>query len=257
MALSKTGISYLTHVWNFYTGCRHYLSICPCADKCWARVMANRFGQSFEPTLHPDKLLDPLRLRKPGRIGVCFTGDLGGDWVDPNQIVSHLPLSDRVKFAMMECPQHKFFVLTKRPDNLLKWGEWPDNAWVGATVCNYEMLKNIMEYLPQIQAKNKWISFEPLIKEMGRHIPGWITANLLDANISWIVIGGWSRGSQQPKVEWIREIVEAADKAGIPVFLKENLFPLLRSSCTANDKWALSKNIGHGGMWRQELPEGK
>jgi len=29
-----------------------------------------------------------------------------------------------------------------------------------------------------------------------------------------------------PKIEWIKEIVEAADKAGIPVFLKDNLRPL-------------------------------
>ena len=31
----------------------------------------------------------------------------------------------------------------------------------------------------------------------------------------------------QPPIEWVREIVEAADRAGIKVFLKDNLEPLL------------------------------
>ena len=31
----------------------------------------------------------------------------------------------------------------------------------------------------------------------------------------------------QTKIEWVQEIVKAADKAGIPVFQKDNLAPLL------------------------------
>jgi len=30
-----------------------------------------------------------------------------------------------------------------------------------------------------------------------------------------------------PKIEWVRDIVRAADAAGIPVWLKDNLLPLL------------------------------
>jgi hypothetical protein len=50
-----------------------------------------------------------------------------------------------------------------------------------------------------------------------------------------------------PKIEWVQEIVEAADKAGIPVFLKDNLRPLgeLIAQFCSKDKWEL----------RQEMPK--
>ena len=43
--------------------------------------------------------------------------------------------------------------------------------------------------------------------------------------LDWVIIGQQTpvRSSTMPKVEWIREIVQAADQAGIPVFLKDNL----------------------------------
>ncbi len=86
--MNKSKIEYLTHAWNFYTGCNHWKTgVCAVGENCWAKGLADRFHRPFEPTLHPELLLDPLRLKKPGRIGVCFTGDLFGDWVDPEMEV--------------------------------------------------------------------------------------------------------------------------------------------------------------------------
>jgi hypothetical protein len=68
-----------------------------------------------------------------------------------------------------------------------------------------------------------------------------------------------SRGKYtlQPKIEWVREIVEAAGKAGIRVFLKDNLRPLLiPEDCselnylTEDIFWASEK-----AQLRQEMPE--
>ena len=50
---------------------------------------------------------------------------------------------------------------------------------------------------------------------------------LEEAGISWVILGSQTKPTVMPKIEWVREIVEAADKAGIPVFLKDNLKPLL------------------------------
>jgi len=58
----------------------------------------------------------------------------------------------------------------------------------------------------------------------------------------------------QPKIEWVKEIVEAADKAGVKVFLKDNLKPLF-SRLTIDDKWVWAKDLGYGGLLRQEMPE--
>jgi len=82
---------------------------------------------------------------------------------------------------------------------------------------------------------------------------------LKERGINWVIIGQQTsvKASTQPKIEWIREIVEACDKAKIQVFLKDNLSSVF-SGCTIDDKWVWDKRLGHGKLWRQELPfEGK
>ena len=51
---------------------------------------------------------------------------------------------------------------------------------------------------------------------------------LKEAGISWVIIGSQTKPYRPPKVEWVRKIVEAADKAGVAVFEKNNLKPLLQ-----------------------------
>ncbi|KKM27420.1 hypothetical protein LCGC14_1574940 [marine sediment metagenome] len=53
----------------------------------------------------------------------------------------------------------------------------------------------------------------------------------------------------QPKIEWVQEIVEACDKAGVKVFLKNNLEELLYK---ADAEWAFDAD----GALRQEKPSG-
>ncbi len=62
------------------------------------------------------------------------------------------------------------------------------------------------------------------------------------------------RMSTMPKLEWVSEIVKSCDKAKIQVFLKDNLSSVF-SGCTIDDKWVWDKRLGHGKLWRQELPE--
>lgn len=58
-------------------------------------------------------------------------------------------------------------------------------------------------------------------------------------------------------IEWVKRIVEAADNAGIPVFLKDNLTPICSNKEWAS-KWIEHKNqpIGEEFWWhpRQEMP---
>ena len=235
--MSKTDIEYLTHTWNFYTGCNHWKTgVCAVGENCWAKCLADRFHRPFEPTLHPELLLDPLRLKKPGRIGVCFTGDLFGDWVDPRSANPSIfrPVKSAYGRTIFEfdgslksgifdvikiSPQHQFFFLTKAPENYQKWGLWPDNAWLGATVNYAAPMGMALTYFAETEAKHKWLSIEPLMGEIK-------IGNL--QGVDWVVIGGWSgRSKVQPKIEWIRRIVESCDRSGIPVFLKPNLKTIL------------------------------
>ena len=65
------------------------------------------------------------------------------------------------------------------------------------------------------------------------------------------------RWTAQPRVEWVKEIVEVADRAGIPVFLKNNLRPILKNAEGWTPAWAVSAREPDGSKeyLRQEIPE--
>jgi hypothetical protein len=77
LRLSKSGIEYLTHCWNFYSGCYNWKNgVCP-VEKCWAKGITERFPghypNGFEPTIYPEAFLSPLHLKKPSIIGCAFS----------------------------------------------------------------------------------------------------------------------------------------------------------------------------------------
>ena len=146
-------------------------------------------------------------------------------------------------------PQHTFIFLTKRPQNLPK--KFPDNCWVGVSVTNREMLHRAKYYIESVKAKIKFISFEPLMDDVMQ----FLYADLVVKNCDWIIIGARTplNKKTQPKIEWIKEIVEAADKAGIPIFLKNNLLKLLPRE-EPFIWWMPNQAGGELAVFRQELP---
>lgn len=172
----------------------------------------------------------------------------------------------------------RFYLLTKQAQELIKWSPFPENCWVGVTVTNADMYLPAMEALDHIDAKVKYVSFEPLLENPSEFCEGWFED--LAATLDWLIIGActgsktdlleacqkWNisgvntssnlrlmpwgkRWTLQPKIEWVQEIVEAADKAGIPVFLKDNLAPLI--NWPQDGPWAFQSLSN---MLRQEMP---
>ena len=222
---TKTRVEYGDLGWNFFPGCLHrQQGVCP-VKNCWAKDIERRFhgNPDFTPTLRPEFLGAPLSRRKPARILVNFMGDLFGDWVDPNQQVfyegGYNSLSEIVHFVCRSCPQHAFLFLTKAPWNIKKWGDWPDNCWMGATATSTDAFVRAMDALLKVKAAHFWVSLEPLSEwRIDQYI---LDADLTAQRIGWIVVGAQSRPNIMPKLEWVRDIVEAADKVGITVFVKE------------------------------------
>ena len=66
-------------------------------------------------------------------------------------------------------------------------------------------------------------------------------SKLEEAGISWVILGSQTKPYKPPQIEWVKEIVEAAGKAGIPVFLKDNLKPLIGAS-SDEDTYPLLKD---------------
>jgi len=252
--LSHTKIEYGDYNWAIAYGCLNKpQGICP-VPHCWAEGMAKRFpaiyGDFHKPHIIPENLLAPLSLKKPSTILVNFMGDLGGDWVDPEYPINEgtgleadryigMSLCEYVVDVMNQCPQHRFLFLTKRPENWRKWNPWPENAWVGATVCNQKMAHVAIDSLRSVEANHKCLSIEPLMEHV--MIP---QAQLILSGIEWVVIGGMDNGKNPPGMtDSIREIVEACDKAGVKVFIKGNL-----------NSEHLPQNAFRQGLVRKEVP---
>ncbi len=114
--MSKTKIEWTDEAWNPVTGCTKVSSGC---EHCYAERMSKRLrgrcgypaDDPFAVTLHPDRLDQPLRWRKPRRVFVCSMGDLFHEDV-PDEFIAE------VWNIMRRCDQHIFQVLTKRPQRM-------------------------------------------------------------------------------------------------------------------------------------------
>lgn len=232
--LGKTGIEYGDLAWNPFSGCNNWQNgICPVLN-CWAKKITERFPlyypNGFRPTIYPTSLFAPLTIKHPKRILVAFMGELIG-CADPEQRI-YIPtktadIDDTFKSTLFnvisECPQSDFLLLTKNPERLPLWLPFPDNAWVGVTVCNNEMMV-WAQRIRHIKAKVKYLSFEPLLDwDIGRYCVKYLVNELRDMDIKWAIIGAQSHPTILPRKIWIDEIIDACQRAGIPYWLKNSL----------------------------------
>ncbi len=119
--MGKTKIEWCDTVWNPTSGCSPVSEGC---ENCWARRFSKRLAgrcgypkdEPFRVTLHPDRLEEPLRWKKPRRVFVVSMADL-----------FHPDVPDWFVFAvwrvMALTPQHTYMLLTKRPQRTKEWFE--------------------------------------------------------------------------------------------------------------------------------------
>lgn len=216
--MNRTKIEWTDFTWNPVTGCLHG---CP---YCYARAVSKRFGRSFAPQLHSNRLGAPAARKKPAIIFVGSMADLFGDWVDSVWIRAVLEVVRR-------CPQHTFQFLTKNPERLEEFNPWPKNTWVGATTATEEGYNRAARALPQVVAPVKFISAEPLLFKPKK----------LHHCIDWLIIGAQTGpGAVRPDRKTVEKFTFLAQCLGIPVFQKDNLgdlveykdFPQEKTPCT-------------------------
>jgi protein gp37 len=177
-------------------------------------------GWPFDASVfHADRFEQPYHWRKPRKVGVCFMGDLFDtqvkfEWID--DVVN-----------VMQDTKHTYFVLTKQPQNLLKWyretnalggGDWQHNIWWGVSCCDQQDANRMIPTLMEIPG-NKWLSLEPLLDQVG------LLPYLLGDRKSWpgwVVVGCHSHPKNNPcSVLWIQKIIQDCRKASIPVYVKQ------------------------------------
>ena len=252
--------------WNPITGC---LNGC---EYCYARKLANGRVKStylkntdyaydewgnlfngrslvdahynpFYPRFWPGRMLDPRDSSRGKGVFVCNMSDLFGIGI-PEEWTQRILREIRI------CHDNRFYLLTKQPQNLIKFSPFPDNCFVGVSVTNNSQVTPAFEGLSNIDAKIKYLSLEPLLERMGERNRVLISQEFM-MWFDWIIIGAQTKPTIMPKTEWVKEIVGAADKAGIPVFLKDSLGPLLQPYLEL-PKWARTPHSLV--KLRQEMP---
>ena len=221
-------------VWNPVTGCTKVSQGC---KHCYAETLANRFWATQYPPVHTtererergdvdvddlvtrprrftdvltheDRLLEPLRWRKPCRVFVNSMSDLFHEDV-PDEFI------DRVFSVMALARRHAFLVLTKRPERMRQYmtgatrfestreqtingaiwsalgtkigstikhgGDWRcawplPNVWLGVSVEDQATADARIPLLLQTPAAIRFVSYEPALGPV---------------DFSWMLSRGW------------------------------------------------------------------
>lgn len=237
--------------WNPVTGCTPISEGCAnCYAKRMAHRLRGRFGyaadEPFKVTLHPERLEEPFRWRKPRRVFVCSMSDLFHPDV-PYEFVL------RVLAVMAEVRQHTFQILTKRPQRMQEvlthptvaadvWlqttrgvddrtPEWPlPNVWLGVTAENQARADERIPILLKTPAAVHFISCEPLLGPLVLR-PEWIELELqaFGSNgvkafprIDLVICGGETGPGARPMhPDWPRKLRDDCQAAGVPFLFKQ------------------------------------
>lgn len=217
----KSTIEWTEMTWNPVTGCS---KVSPGCAHCYAETISLRFGHSVTPwtpenatenvVLHPERLDQPLRWRKPRMVFVNSMSDLFHEQI-PDSFVFE------VFGVMSRAPQHTFQILTKRPERMLETSlllsaignGWPlPNVWLGVSIENarYTWRADVLRKIP---AAVRFVSAEPLLGSLyAFHGSGNKRQRPLDlAGIDWLIVGGesGSRHARPMQPEWARELRDA------------------------------------------------
>lgn len=242
--MNRTKIPWCDWTWNPFVGCSPASEGCA---HCYAQSMAKRFGWAWgTPTFFPDRLEEPFRARKPGRIFVCSVSDLFHPHNDFDDI-------DKVFEIMAADKRHTFIVLTKRPEAALQffktprrwfagsatangiaceaWDTWPlPNVWFGVTVENQARAEQRIPLLFQIPAAVRFVSVEPMLGPLNLtrvKFPTGATENTLDGRanlnpdyadligklnaVDWVIAGPETGpGARKCEPAWIDALEQQA-----------------------------------------------
>jgi protein gp37 len=176
--------------------------------------------------------------------------DLFGDWVSDVWICHILNQIVRPGYS-----HHTYQFLTKNPQRLKDFNPWPSNCWVGTTVTNQADADERLHWLLQVDAPVLFVSHEPLLSEiyLAKSIPcadcdgsGYLgicqnkkkqscercggdedsLGHGIEPGISWAIIGAQTGpGAMRPDNEWVSGLIRQYRAAGVPIFLKDNLYP--------------------------------
>jgi len=211
--MRTTKIEWTEQTWNPSVGCNKVSAGC---KNCYAETMARRlkamgtkgYENGFEFSIMPERLEQPLKIKKPTKFFVNSMSDLFHEKM-PNEYL------DSIFEIIRKTPHHTYQILTKREKRMeeyLKDKTLPKNVWLGVTVESFET-KYRIDFLRKIEASIRFISMEPLLDNLGE----------IDlSNIHWVIVGGESGVKARPmETEWVTSIKDQCKKQKVAFFFKQ------------------------------------
>ena len=219
MNKTNNNIGWAAWSWNPVTGCLGPDGDGKLCPYCYANRMTQRFGQSFKPAFHPERLDAPKNTPVPKigntRVFVCSMGELFGPWIPDEWICQVLDV-------VQANPQWIFLFLTKCPERLPTL-QWPRNAWIGCTIDKQKRVPEATAaflelFYRRLYSNKMFVSCEPLLEKID------LPHRLLDV-LNWIIIGALSKGKtkMQPNPAWVELLFTQARQYDVPVWFKDNL----------------------------------
>lgn len=232
--MNMTEINWTELTWNPMSGCKKISEGC---KYCYAETLAENkrgtaaFPNGFDLTIRPHKLAEPGKVKRPSLI---FANSMSDFFLDEVPVAYR----DRIFATIEASPDHRFQVLTKRPDAAAWYykarGGAPRNVWAGATVENKRRAKERIEWLQQTDAVVRFLSVEPLLSDLG---------DIDLAGIHWVIVGGESghhlmdagiretRGlvdrndgkwtPRPSRIDWVRSLRDQCQEQGVAFWFKQ------------------------------------
>jgi protein gp37 len=256
------------YTWNPVTGCSKVSAGC---TNCYAERLSHRFKWTDKPwnaayaaenvKLHPERLEEPLKWKRPRRVFVNSMSDLFHEQV-PFEFIA------KVFDIMAHTPEHTYQILTKRPARMKEFIERYDpenlapyplpNVWLGVSVENQDAADERIPLLLQTPAAVRFLSCEPLlgpvdltrinlgVKNTRGYGPRRIEWDALTGwehhydpdsvkddhskacvsnpsqKVNWVIVGGESGPNARPMhPAWVRSLRDQCKAAGVAFFFKQ------------------------------------
>ena len=222
----SSAIEWTDETWNPVTGCSR---VSPGCDRCYMFALYPRLkamgvsGYETAPTdvrILPERLQIPRTWKSPRHVFVNSMSDLFHPRV-PFDFTFEI---FQVMGQAVSERSHVFQVLTKRPGRAVAWWKeyenhfpkgWPTNIWIGTSV-EAQKYAPRLTVLARLPAPIKFVSAEPLLESLD------LTRWLEDGSLQWVIVGGESGSGARPMdPDWVLDLQNQAEKAGVAFFLKQ------------------------------------
>ena len=208
--MAKTKIAWCDWALNFT---KWFCTKCsPGCQNCYMFDMAKRYpANAANRPVWRSNALKELRKVPPGAF--VFVGDMYDQYHEqmPTMWIHRVH-----NLATYQRPDVEFMFLTKRIERVAQLSphlSWPENVWLGVTVENVDYVWRI-DYLRALPAVTKFVSFEPLLADLGE----------IDlSGIDLAIVGAESGTNRRPfDRDWARNLRAQCQRDGAAFFYKQS-----------------------------------